>query len=112
MKTLIKEVNLRNCHRVYQDNHDYQVEQISNKVSYSYSISRQVVDYLFNQLQGSQVDVKEAVNILKPVANKLNLPFTYGYKLEYYTQEILVVLVAINKASVEKEGKKYLYYIG
>jgi hypothetical protein len=110
----IGQVELRNHRRVYYQNDSYRVEQINptrEQVTYSYDIPDKAVDYLYNQLNGCIVTPEEASTVLKPVAKNLNLPFTCGHKLDYYAQEVLVVLVALGKASLSKEGRRYFYTI-
>jgi len=110
----IGQVELRNCHRVYYLENFYRVEQVKpnrEKVTYSYDIPDKAVEYLYNQLKGCKVTTQDAFTVLNPVANKLNFPFTNGYKLNYYAQEALVVLVALGKAILTKEGRAYFYTI-
>jgi len=110
----IGQVELRNSRRVYYLEDFYRVEQVNpnrEQVNYSYDIPDKVVEYLYNQLKGRKVTKKDAFTVLNPVAKQLNLPFTNGYKLDYYAQEALVVLVALGKASLSKEGRAYFYTI-
>jgi hypothetical protein len=110
----IGQVELRNSHRVYYQEDSYRVEQINpnrEQVTYSYDIPDKAVEYLYNQLKGRKVTPEDASTVLKPVAKNLNLPYTYGHKLDYYAQEALVVLVALGKASLTKEGRAYFYTI-
>ncbi len=114
MIKFIGQVELRNHRRVYYQEDSYRVEQINpnrEQVTYSYDIPDKAVEYLYNQLKGCKVTPEDASTILKPVAKSLNLPFNYGHKLDYYAQEALVVLVALGKASLSKEGRGYFYTI-
>ena len=110
----IGQVELRNSHRVYYQQDSYRVEQINQnreQVTYSYDIPDKAVEYLYNQLKGCKVTPEDASTVLKPVAKNFNLPYKYGHKLDYYAQEVLVVLVALGQAILTKEGRAYFYTI-
>jgi hypothetical protein len=114
LSEFIGEVDLRNCHRVYREGADYRVDQVNEsreQVVYSYTIPAEAVKYLCSQLKGRRVTKKEGAAVLKPVANRFNLPFNDDWKLDYYAQEVLVVLVALGQAWVNKEGRGYFYTI-
>ncbi|MEK0177946.1 MAG: hypothetical protein EAZ78_10165 [Oscillatoriales cyanobacterium] len=107
----IGQVELRNSHRVYYQQDSYRVEQINPKKTYSYDIPDKAVEYLYNKLKGRKVTPKDASTVFNPVAKNFNLPFTYGHQLDFYAQEVLVVLVALGQASLSKEGRAYFYII-
>ena len=110
----IGQVELRNSRLVYYLEDYYRVEQVNPRKEqkrYSDDIPDQAVEYLYNQLKGRKVTPEDASTVLQPVAKNLNLPYTYGHKLDYYAQEALVVLVALGKASLTKEGRAYFYTI-
>jgi hypothetical protein len=110
----IGQVELRNSRRVYYQEDSYRVEQINpnrEQVTYSYDIPDKAVEYLYNKLKGCKVTPKDAATVLQPVAKNLNLPYNSGHKIDYYAQEGLVVLVALGKASLTKEGRAYFYTI-
>jgi hypothetical protein len=107
----IGQVELRNSHRVYYQQDSYLVEQINPKKKYSGDIPDKVVEYLYNELKGRKVTPKDASTVLHPVAKNWNLPYTDGWQLDYYAQEALVVLVALGKAILTKEGRAYFYTI-
>lgn len=114
MIKFIGQVELRNSRRVYYLEDFYRVEQVNpnrEQVTYSYDIPDKAVEYLYNQLKGRKVTKKDASTVLKPVAKSLNLPYSYDHQLDYYAQEVLVVLVALGKASLSKEGRGYFYSI-
>lgn len=69
------------------------------------------VEYLQAALEGRLVGVEEAASALELVAKQLNLSYTYGYKLNFYAQQVLLVLVALGKANVSKEGRGYQYRV-
>ena len=73
MCDFIKEVQLRNSHRVYECGDSYKVEQVKlgrEQITYSQTIPRQAIEY-----------------------------------------EVLVVLVALGRAVLTKEGRTYFYRI-
>ena len=114
MIKFIGEVELRNSRRVYYQEDSYRVEQINpnrEQVTYSDDIPDKAVEYLYNQLKGCKVTPKDASTVLQAVAKNFNLPYNYGHKLDYYAQEVLVVLVALGKVSLSKDGRRYFYTI-
>jgi hypothetical protein len=48
---------------------------------------------------------------LRPVAARFGLAYTYGDKVRYSAQAVLLVLVASGRASVKKVGRAYEYRI-
>lgn len=68
-------------------------------------------DYLQNRLRGQRVDAAGAARVLGPKAESLKLPYTYGDKLRYSAQHVLLVLVALGEATVVKEGRTYIYSV-
>lgn len=109
----IGKVELRNHHLVYYQEDSYRVEKVNprkEQETHYYDIPDKVVEYLSNELKGCKVRKEQASKVLK-AANQLNLPFTYGHKLDFYAQEALVVLVALGQAILTKEGRAYFYTI-
>lgn len=74
-------------------------------------ISAETADWLRDRLRGREVGKDEAAETLRPAAQRLNLPFTYGAKLAYYAQKVLLVLVARKEAGIGKVGRRYVYTI-
>lgn len=114
MIKFIGQVELRNSRRIYYQGDSYLVEQVNprrEQTTYSCDIPDKVVEYLYNELKGRQVRKEDASTVLHRVANQLNLPFTYGRQLDFYAQEVLVVLVALGQAILTKEGRAYFYTI-
>lgn len=107
----IGKVELRNSRRVYYQDNSYRVEQINPKKTYSCDISDKAVEYLYNKLKGRKVTPKDASTVLAPVAKNLNFPYTDDWQLDFYAQEVLVVLVALGQAILAKEGRAYFYTI-
>lgn len=112
MSEFIGEVQLRNLHRVYREEENYRVDGIGTRQQiYSKQIKSDVAEYLCSKLIGHKVTSAEAADVLRSVVEQFNLPYNYGHNLSYYAQEVLVVLVALGKAGVKKEGRGYLYTI-
>jgi hypothetical protein len=47
----------------------------------------------------------------EPKAAEFNLPYHYGHQLGYYAQDVLLILVALDKATMTKEGRRYIYTV-
>jgi hypothetical protein len=114
MRRLIGEVLLRDRHRVYRDGEDFQVDTINEKrpsVVYNAAIRGTAVEFVYSQAKGQKITVKEAATILSEVARKFQLPYTYGSKLHYYAERVLLVLTTLKRASIKMEGREYVYTI-
>ena len=112
MGDLLDIINLRNVYRIYAEGDDYRVvQQDRHGGEHSRTIPSNVVDYVQKEFMGSRISAEEASLALEKVGDKFNLPYTYGYKLQYYAQSILLILVARRDASLEKKGRGYLYTI-
>ena len=74
-------------------------------------ITAETVEWLRDRLRGRQVDRTEAAQALALAPPRLKLPFTHGFKLGYYTQKVLLVLVARKEAGVSKTGRRFIYTI-
>jgi hypothetical protein len=44
-------------------------------------------------------------------AERFNMPYTYGNRLRYSGQYVLLAAVAVGRATVTKEGRSYVYSI-
>jgi hypothetical protein len=106
-------IRLRNTHRVYRDGRGgYLVEQEdAHGVQHTQRVSQEATDWLGSHLAGSVTTRQEAAELLETVAQDLQLPFSYGYKLGYYAQDILLTLVAEGRATVDKVGRGFEYRI-
>ncbi len=114
MIKFVGQVELRNRRCVYYQDNSYRVEQVNpnrEQVTYSYDIPDTAVEYLYNELKGCKVTKTDAARVLQRVAISLELPFTHGWKLDYYAQEALIVLVALGKARLSQEYRSYFYTI-
>ncbi len=111
-RELVGQVNLRNAYSVYKKGNAYSVVGENRRgQSYESKISQEAVSYLQQKLRGQRVDAAGAAKILAPKAESFKLPYTYGDKLRYSAQHVLIVLVARGEATVVKEGRSYMYSI-
>ena len=112
MAEFLKTLELRNRRKIYRDGSNFLIKHEDSKGQmHSRSIPSFVVDYLFIQLKGKRVIRDDAQEILEPKAAEFNLPYHYGHQLGYYAQDVLLMLVALDKATMTKEGRRYLYTI-
>lgn len=112
MRRLLDIIVLRNSHKVYETDSGFEVTQIdSHGTEYKYTVSREAADFLCTLCTGECVTAKEASLRLAPHVKKLALPYHYGHKLHYYTQEILLVLNASGRANIRKAGRRFEYQI-
>lgn len=112
MRELLDEFELRNTHRVFIDGSDYLVEQEDRRGQlHTTKVNQETVDYLHDALKGESVKAEEAADALEGAASALGLPYTYGHKLQFYAQSVLLVIAARGDAHVEKDGHGYLYTI-
>jgi hypothetical protein len=110
MPEFLATIPLRNKRTVYRDGRDFVVEQEdSNGHKHSRSIPAFVVDFLHAELKGRRAIVEDAQELLAPKAPSFNLPYDHGHQLRYYAQEVLVVLAALGKAKITKDGRRFLY---
>lgn len=113
MTKLMGTVTLRNPYRVgLNSNGDYKVTSKSSRgAGYSQEVAATVVDYVYKQCRGRTVTVADAKDLLEHAPKTLRGPFDYGYKLQFYAQDVLLVLVAIGRASYLKCGSRFEYTI-
>jgi hypothetical protein len=112
MRRLLAKFKLRNSHNVYETDLGFEVTQIDpHGAEYKYTVSREAADLLCTLCTGECVTTKEASLRLAPHAKKLALPYHYGHKLHYYTQEILLVLTASGRATSRKVGCGFKYQV-
>ncbi len=104
---------MRNDYRVYRGRSGYLVVGDNRRgQSYESRITRDAAAYLKNKLGGQKTDAAQAARALALKAEDLKLPYTYGDKLRFSAQHVLLVLVALGEAKVAKEGRTYVYSIG
>jgi hypothetical protein len=112
MAEFLKAIQLRNPRAIYRDEEGFVVEQDDPRGrKYSSTIPIFIVDYVYAHLKGKRVIVEDAEELLAPKAAEFSLPYRGGYKLQFYAQDVLLVLVALDKAKLIKDGRRYLYDI-
>ena len=106
-------IDLRNTYRVYREpNGAYLVEsEDRHGALHAQRVSAAASDWLGRRLAGAIVTREEAADTLEPVADELGLPYSCGHKLGYYAQDILLTLVAEERATIEKVGRGYNYRV-
>lgn len=113
-KEFIGKVKLRNQHCIYRDAECFFVEQtMANgtkrpEVTFIPSCN---IDHLYEFFHGKKITPQIAANYISSLAQQWGWPYTYGYKLSFYIQEILVVLVATGRATVLPNGKGFEYQV-
>jgi hypothetical protein len=65
----------------------------------------------FYQLEVNGIETHRAAEVLAPVAERLALPFTYGRKLGFHAQKVLLVVVARGEAGFEKNGRRFIHTV-
>jgi hypothetical protein len=112
MATLIDTIKLRNKREVYELDDGYRVDHVDGHGSkHQRRIPDRVADFCAEKFSGQEVTVKEAKKLVQRHAQRLDLPFTYGHKLKFYAQKVLIVLVASGGATMRKEGNQYAYAV-
>lgn len=103
---------MRNQHSIYKCGNSYICVSIDKRgVEHSIEIDKKIVGDVRKLLSGREWDLDTASDKLEPFAFENRWKFYYGYKLRFYIQDILLILVARGDAEFYKEGKKYTYII-
>ena len=88
----------------------YRVTSITpQKAEFGQSIDGKIVRHLATALAGQTVTVEDAEKELRN--SGLRLPYQYGYKLHFFAQDTLIVLIASGQASQSKVGRRFEYHI-
>ena len=103
-------VTLRNDYHVEREADTFRVCSATKRgAGFSQTIEGQIVRYLASALHGQTVTVPEAENAL--LKSGIKLPYSYGYKLRFFAQTVLIVLVASGNASHRRVGRGFDYDI-
>ena len=109
MKKLLGKVDLRNSYAVYEEDGAYTVVGENPRGQrYECRVLPEAVSYLCRRLEGQRITAGQAGKAIEPVAERFELPYTYGDKLRYSGQYVLIAAVALGQASVVKEGRSYV----
>jgi hypothetical protein len=113
MTKLLGNVTLRNTYRVVQaSGGDYKVNHKDQRgACYTQDIAAKAVHLVGRQLRGSTVTVSDVEVFLAHAPKSVRGPYDYGYKLHFYAQSVLLVLVATGRASHIKSGRGFEYTI-
>jgi hypothetical protein len=112
MREYLGSLELRNERHIYRDGSRYYVEQVDGKGQlHTDIVSQQAIEYVLNELSGRYITVEDAAEILAPAARRLALPYSYGHKLNFYAQSVLLVLAVLGHAEIEKAGRRYHYQL-
>lgn len=108
----IATIQLRNEHRVYKraDGNYFVESEDRHGAHHGQDVSSDVVDWLALNLAGAITNSERAADLLEWSAD-LDLPYTYGHKLRYFAQDVLLVLVATGRATMAQEGRGFTYRI-
>lgn len=113
MKELVAEVTLRKPYEVYRVGNEYHVERnVRPGTTYVTKVPKSHVERLAKLLTGRTTSTDEAANAVRSSMPRNDLPYSYGYKLRFYAQAVLIVLVALGMARKEKAGRRFLYSVG
>jgi hypothetical protein len=107
---LIGDVRLaRRTYKVFRSADGFLVRSLKpGATTFEEEIPAAVVEWLREHLEGRRVDKDEAAELLKSRGASLSIPYR-GYKLSFYAQTVLVILVASERAVLEQDGRRYLY---
>jgi hypothetical protein len=113
MTKLLGKVTLKNTYRVVLDsNGDYRVTYKTPRGAlYSQDVDAKIVEYVHKQFGGTTVTVPDVEVSLKHALKTLPVPYAYGHKLQFYSQSVLLVLVAAGRASHVRSGPRFEYTI-
>lgn len=114
LKEFVGKVRLRNWHYVYRDTECFVVKQTKpdgTKRPEETCIPSDAIDHLYELCRGKKISPQTAKNYVSDFAQEYDLPYTYGHKLGFYAQEMLVVLVATGRAHEIQKGKEFEYQV-
>lgn len=108
---LIGKIKLRNEYEVYKEMNTI---VIRNKIGKGTDISERrveikLIEKVYDILKNKSISIKEACSILKRY--RLGFKYSYGYKFQFEVQDILISLVALDRGTLRKEDRKYVYSI-
>lgn len=112
MRRILKTVELRNEYTVYAEDGAYLITSENRRGQlYETRIPHEAVAYLCDMRAGQRISAERAGADLRPVAERFDLPYTYGDRLRFSGQYVLIAAVAADRATVVKEGRTYMYSI-
>ena len=111
-RVFIDSVTLRNTYRVYKSGNNYVVRQTTEKhkiQTFEYLVRAENVRRVGRLFEGTELTIRELANYLEAHSGEFTLDYTYGYKLYYVAEHILLVLCALGRAEVEREGRGFIF---
>jgi hypothetical protein len=113
-RILLHEQTLRNTtYQVYKEAEGgFTVESTDRKgATHAQHVEEATVEWLHERLQMRRVNKDEAAEILAGAPLSARVPFGPGWRLNFFAQPVLLVLVALRKAAVAQEGRSFLYTV-
>ena len=112
MREELGKVQLRNEYSIFELTAGYEVYHRDRRgQTFSQIIPSNIVESAHAELAGNDWRVKDAADRLHVIASDQDWPFSFGYKLQFFVQAILVVLVAVGRAEYEGEERGFLYTV-
>ena len=112
MGTFLRDIQLRNRRTVIRAKDSFIVTQTDRRgTRYSQTYPKAAVDKLYSLTRGETVSKDEAADRLRRHAVELGLKYHYGWRLNFVALDILVVFVATGRASVTKEGNRFVFQV-
>lgn len=109
--TELGSIELRNKYTVYADGNIYRVVSTNGRQQFASIVSRHNVDILANALKGQSVSVDDVLDRIERGTIKDLTLNSRGYKIRYEVQYLLLSLVARGDATVERDGRKFVYHL-
>lgn len=108
----VGEVSLRTPRTVYREATRYRLDSLDRRGNpHASFLPAGAVATVHERWNGKTLDVDLACQDIEPLAVDLELPYTYGHKLRYCVQDLLIVLAAEGAALIAQEGRKYVYRV-
>ena len=111
MDELIGEFTLKNDYTIYRTKEGYKSVSKKKTQEYVQHIPDEVYESAKIQLSGREWSVGEAAERLEVIAKSDNWPFYYGHKLKFFSQAILLAIVANGEGDFDKESHSFIYTV-
>jgi hypothetical protein len=107
-------ITLRNKRKIYKTSAGFKVVTIDrHSEEYHRVFKKSDISFLREILKNKSVTVKEAVELVSDYieSGEIDIKYEYGHKLQYYIQDMILILVVIYKYNYRKNGNEYTYSI-
>lgn len=115
MLKLVGKVTLHNTYKVYEDSGFFYVTSRSKTGSEyrSPKVMKTLLNYVQAEFGGQAMTIKDMERFLEQpdVADRDSIPVKPGHQLYYYAEYLLIVLVSLKRASMEKRKDKYYFRV-